>query len=115
MSSELGVHVLVELAEAPIAKLTDADALAVAMSAAVAASGATALAPPWVHRFPNGGLTALVPLAESHVSVHTWPERGMAALDAFTCGTTDVDALIGALCAYFAAGRLQSRRLIRAV
>ncbi|WP_080056955.1 S-adenosylmethionine decarboxylase family protein [Spirosoma aerolatum] len=35
------------------------------------------------HAFPNGGFTAVVCLAESHVSIHTWPELGIATFDVF--------------------------------
>lgn len=35
------------------------------------------------HRFPNGGFTAVVALTESHVSLHTWPEYGVATFDVF--------------------------------
>lgn len=42
------------------------------------------------HRFPEpGGVTAVALLAESHLSIHTWPEHGYAAVDAFTCGAAD--------------------------
>jgi len=38
------------------------------------------------HRFEPYGVTALALLAESHISIHTWPEHGYAAVDIFTCG-----------------------------
>ena len=38
------------------------------------------------HHFEPHGVTAFVILAESHFSIHTWPERGTAAVDIFTCG-----------------------------
>ena len=38
------------------------------------------------HKFAPQGVTALVLLAESHISIHTWPESGYAAVDVFTCG-----------------------------
>lgn len=40
------------------------------------------------HKFDPQGVTALVLLSESHLSIHTWPEEGYAAIDAFTCGDT---------------------------
>ena len=40
------------------------------------------------HRFEPQGVTAIALLAESHISVHTWPEHGYAAIDIFTCGET---------------------------
>lgn len=39
-----------------------------------------------VHKFEPQGLTGIAMLAESHLSIHTWPEKGMAVCDAFTCG-----------------------------
>ncbi len=41
------------------------------------------------HAFPGGGVTGVVVLAESHISIHTWPETGYAAIDIFTCGSCD--------------------------
>lgn len=44
------------------------------------------------HKFSPQGVTALGLLAESHISIHTWPEKGYAAADVFTCGR-DCDPL----------------------
>ena len=38
------------------------------------------------HKFSPHGVTAVALLAESHISIHTWPEEGMAVCDVFTCG-----------------------------
>ena len=38
------------------------------------------------HRFTPQGVTGIIAISESHVSIHTWPENGYMALDAFTCG-----------------------------
>ena len=38
------------------------------------------------HKFEPHGVTAVALLAESHISIHTWPENGMAVCDVFTCG-----------------------------
>lgn len=38
------------------------------------------------HRFPPNGVSGVVVISESHLSVHTWPEVGYAALDIYTCG-----------------------------
>ena len=40
------------------------------------------------HKFDPHGVTAIALLAESHISIHTWPENGMAVCDVFTCGDT---------------------------
>jgi S-adenosylmethionine decarboxylase len=39
-----------------------------------------------VHKFDPQGVTCVAMLAESHISIHTWPEKGMAVCDVFTCG-----------------------------
>ena len=41
------------------------------------------------HRFSPQGVTGYLLLAESHISIHTWPEYGYAAVDVFTCGEMD--------------------------
>jgi S-adenosylmethionine decarboxylase proenzyme len=41
------------------------------------------------HRFSPQGVTGYLLLAESHISIHTWPEHGYAAVDVFTCGDMD--------------------------
>ena len=44
----------------------------------------------FLHEFPSsGGITGVAVLAESHMSIHTWPEKGYAAIDIFMCGHAD--------------------------
>lgn len=40
------------------------------------------------HRFEPHGVSAICILAESHLSIHTWPESGTATIDVYTCGVT---------------------------
>jgi S-adenosylmethionine decarboxylase len=51
--------------------------------------------------FPNGAITLVLILAESHLSIHTWPEENLVAIDLFSCGAIDgqavLEGLIGAL------------------
>ena len=48
-----------------------------------------------LHRFEtNGGVSGVAMLAESHISIHSWPEHGYAALDVFMCGSADPNATI---------------------
>ena len=79
-----GTHVLLDLWGA--GHLDDAEYLERALRRAVDVSGATLLHV-HLHRFGGGGgVSGVAVLAESHISVHTWPERGFAAFDVFMCG-----------------------------
>jgi S-adenosylmethionine decarboxylase len=85
-----GWHLLLDMHGAT--HLQDAAALEAAMRAAAAAAGATVLSA-HLHSFPEGGgVTGVLLLAESHISVHTWPELDYAALDIFMCGSADIEA-----------------------
>ena len=79
-----GTHVLLDPWGA--SRLDDVRHIECAMRRAVDVSGATLLHI-HLHRFGDGGgVTGVAVLAESHISVHTWPERGFAAFDVFMCG-----------------------------
>ena len=73
--------------------LTDADALKAALHAAAAAGGATVVGDEF-HTFPNGAVTGVLLLAQSHLSIHTWPELGLANVDLLTCGEIDSGAIL---------------------
>lgn len=67
----------------------DAEALESLLRASAAAGGATVLSC-HLHGFGAGrGVTGVALLAESHITVHTWPERGYAAFDVFMCGNCE--------------------------
>ncbi len=68
--------------------LTDLGLLEAVLTNAALASGATILGAKF-HVFPGGGITGVVTLAESHISIHTWPEKNFMALDIFMCGDCD--------------------------
>lgn len=90
-----GTHLLVDLYGA--AHLTDALRLEAALRAAAAAAGATVITAHF-HSFPGAaGVTGMLLLAESHISIHTWPELRYAAVDIFICGATDATAAREAL------------------
>ena len=73
--------------------LDDSVGLEALLVRAAEAVGATVLSRHH-HAFKPQGATAVVVLAESHVSIHTWPEWGGATLDAYTCGAADPERLI---------------------
>ncbi len=90
-----GVHLIADFWGANA--LDDPDAIEKALRAAASAAGATILHI-YLHRFGDEqGVSGMVVLAESHISVHTWPERGYAAFDAFLCGATDARAALAEL------------------
>lgn len=82
-----GSHILVDLWGAK--NLDDQDLIERALRAAANACGATLLHI-HLHQFSgSGGVSGVAVLAESHISVHTWPERHFAAFDVFMCGKCD--------------------------
>lgn len=67
------------------ARLDDFDRVRGLMLEAASAAGATVVNEVF-HRFSPQGVTGVVVVEESHLSIHTWPEHGYAAVDFFTCG-----------------------------
>ncbi len=63
--------------------------------------------------FPNGAITLVLILAESHLSVHTWPEENMIAVDLFSCGAIDGEAVVGRLVRELRLDRVSVRQLER--
>ena len=81
----IGTHCILELYDCPPEILDDLERIRDALRAAAKLAKSTLLSDT-AHRFEPQGVTALGLLAESHISVHTWPELGYAAADVFTCG-----------------------------
>jgi S-adenosylmethionine decarboxylase len=75
---------------------TDPEGIAAAARVAVAAGSGHVLDETAVV-FPNGAVTLVLVLAESHLSVHTWPEEGLVAVDLFSCGAIDGPAVVDEL------------------
>lgn len=100
-----GMHLLVDLWEAEA--LDDPRAIDAALRAGAEAAGATILHGHFHHFSPNGGVSGVLVLAESHISIHTWPERAYAAIDIFMCGACDPRRALPALQAAFRAGRVE--------
>ncbi len=80
-----GTHLITELAECNQEALNNEEFLREKLGEAAQIAGATVLSV-HSHKFTPVGVTAFALLAESHISIHTWPELGYAAVDAFTCG-----------------------------
>jgi S-adenosylmethionine decarboxylase len=87
-------------------------ALEAAMRGAAEVAGATVLSAHF-HPFPGGGVTGVLLLAESHITAHTWPEHGYAALDLFMCGAARVEAAADHLDAALRPARSERRIVVR--
>lgn len=94
-----GEHIIVDFHGAR--RLDDLELMDRALREAVARSGATLLHIHLHHFTPNGGISGVAVLAESHISVHTWPERGFAAFDCFMCGNARPDLAVQVLREHF--------------
>ena len=85
----LGLHLLLELKDCNPVLLNDLDYIREAMQQTANEVGAHVVGESF-HRFSPQGVTGILAIAESHISIHTWPEYGYAAADIFACGTSFV-------------------------
>ena len=81
----LGRHLLVEYYGCSFEALNDLQHIEQAMQGAALAADATIVTSAF-HRFSPQGVSGVVVIQESHLSIHTWPEAGYAAVDFYTCG-----------------------------
>ncbi|QWR76062.1 adenosylmethionine decarboxylase [Candidatus Magnetomonas plexicatena] len=81
----LGKHLLIELRECNPSKIIDLREVTDALVGAARAAKATIVDVSF-HEFNPFGISGMVIIAESHLSIHTWPEYNYAAVDIFTCG-----------------------------
>lgn len=104
----LGRHVLVELSHCAPELLSDMDGVRAAMVQAARVAGAEVREVAF-HRFSPRGISGVVVISESHLSIHTWPELGYAAIDVYTCGPhTDPMLACDFLAAHFRSGAVTS-------
>ena len=83
----VGIHCILEICGCPAKRLND-DAFVRDAIAEASKQGMSTLLKIDSHKFDPQGVTVFAILAESHISIHTWPENGYAAVDVFTCGET---------------------------
>lgn len=106
-----GTHLIIDLYDAEA--LDDLARMESAFVDAVTAAGATLLHIHMHHFTPNGGISGVAVLAESHISVHTWPERRYAAFDVFMCGAARPELAVEVLKERFRPGRIQVQEILR--
>ena len=107
-----GNHLLIDLWNAT--RLDDVAYMERVLRDVVDACGATLLHI-HLHRFAPNGVSGVAVLAESHVSVHTWPERGFAAFDLFMCGDAQPQLAEPILRRAFSPSRTEVQTLRRGV
>jgi len=105
-----GVHLIVDLHGAK--RLNDIDHIEATLRRCIEAARATLLHI-HLHHFQPSGVSGVAVLAESHISIHTWPEAGYAALDIFMCGSAEPDNCIPVLREAFAARRVDVNEILR--
>ena len=105
-----GAHLIVDLYGAE--RLNDIEHIETTLRQCVEASGATLLHI-HLHHFQPNGVSGVAVLAESHISIHTWPDAGYAALDVFMCGNANPDACVPVLREAFKAKRVAVSELLR--
>ena len=106
-----GTHLIIDLFGAK--RLDDLKHIKETLKRCVEVAGATLLHIHLHHFTPNGGVSGVAVLAESHISIHSWPEAGYAALDVFMCGSADPDACVPVLREAFRAKRVGVSELLR--
>lgn len=84
----LGTHVLLDLSGCPFNRLNDPQMMDQIFTRAIELAGAT-LIHKFSHKFEPHGVTMFYALAESHLTIHSWPENGFASVDMYTCGKCD--------------------------
>lgn len=106
-----GAHLIIDLYHAN--RLDDIDHIEQTLRDCVDAAGATLLHIHLHHFEPNGGVSGVAVLAESHISIHSWPEHGYAALDIFMCGNANPDACVPVLREAFSPKQIAVSELLR--
>ena len=105
-----GVHLIIDLHGAE--GLNDIDLIERTLRRCVDAARATLLHI-HLHHFQPTGVSGVAVLAESHISIHTWPDAGYAALDVFMCGNANPDACVPVLREAFQAERVEVNEILR--
>ena len=112
MAECLGRHYIIEFESCNTDTIESTEMVEKALLKAVGKAGATYVSHDF-HQFNPYGVSGVVVIAESHFTIHTWPEKDYAAVDIFTCGEMDADAAIEYLRSFFDAGQMTVKVLQR--
>lgn len=99
-----GTHLIIDLWD--VSRIDDPDHIERSLCDAAVRAGATILSSDFHVFTPNNGVSGVIVLSESHISIHTWPERRFAAVDVFMCGAAQPHRTIEALKEAFSPSRV---------
>lgn len=106
-----GVHLIIDVHGGQ--RLDDLEHVEATLIRCVEAAGASLLHIHLHHFDGYAGISGVAVLAESHISIHSWPENGYAALDVFMCGETEPEACIDVLREAFRPERIDVQEILR--
>ena len=112
MEHEIGNHHLVEYSDCDPERIKYVATLEPILREAVRRTGAVMVGE-LSHQFEPCGATCMILIEESHVTIHTWPEKEYAALDIFTCGDMDTRAAIDYVARELRSGHYETTRVSR--
>ncbi|GCE45486.1 S-adenosylmethionine decarboxylase [Thermosporothrix hazakensis] len=113
----VGLHILSELYDCERVGKIDKQTLSEKVAQLVRENQLTQIGALY-HEFEGGGITAVIPLAESHIALHTWPELAYVTLEVYVCNYTRDNSNAArnvhqAIAELFAPGRMQTHELTR--
>ncbi|MBE7439300.1 MAG: adenosylmethionine decarboxylase [Spirochaetales bacterium] len=115
MEDPLGEHYIIELYDCNSDVLNDYRKIEDTLLESARIAGATIIDQRF-HQFNPHGVSGVVVIAESHLSIHTWPEHGYAALDLFTCShDMNIDRALDLLKTTFEPADMEVRLIRRGV
>ncbi len=106
------MHVIMDFFQCDIAKLNDMEFVEKELIRAATTAGAHVLGKQF-HRFSPHGVTGILSLQESHLSIHTWPEHKFAAADFFSCGNIKAEIAYEILSSSLAARERKIKKINR--
>ena len=108
----LGTHIIAELFNCNAFNINNLKKVEEVLMAAAELSKATIIQP-FFHKFSPYGISGVIVIAESHITIHTWPEYGYAAVDVFTCGNLDYKRALDFIKASFETGKCDLHKVYR--
>ena len=111
----LGSHIILDVWTEELKYLTNVKLMEDLLSSAAKIACATILSSNF-HEFGEGfGITGVLVLAESHISVHTWPEYNYAALDIFMCGNSEPKEAVRFICDRLKVTKSSTQEILRGI